>query len=160
MEPSCLTLEIWTSSAIFDHQIAPRESMHLFVAACMPYTVHILMHASMPNLGGQMEADNHPEPNTGVIGDGGIPYALLLHLPKKGLRGKSRCVLLRWGVCGRLVLVGQCATRAVSQPHLLSLFPQHRAATLSMGENSGSCEPGFFQTSNIEPLTEFRSLLG
>lgn len=26
-------------SSIFDHQIAPRESMHRCVAACMPYTV-------------------------------------------------------------------------------------------------------------------------
>lgn len=80
------------------------------------------MHASMPNLGGQMEADNHPQPNTGAIGDGndGVPYALLLHLPKEGLRGG--CVLLEGG---RLVVVGQCATKAVSHPHLLylPLFP-------------------------------------
>lgn len=69
-----------------------------------------------------MEADNHPQPNTGVIGDGGVPYVLLLHLPEKGLR--VRCILLRvGGWCsldnarpGRLAIPTSCTSFLAVSP--------------------------------------------
>ena len=86
-----------------------------------------------------MEADNHPQPNTGAIGydDDGVPYALLLHLPKGGLRGRS--VLLEGG---RLVVVGQYATRAVSHPTSSTSFPSIVRQSSRWGKIRGAVNRG------------------